>query len=450
MQRRDLMKSLGMSALFSSTAKLAAAPKGRATTSGQTNTRVGSVDLAEFDVIDVHVHQPMDKSDAEEEVTWNAAFVDALLPSAGTPGRDVLRSRLLREFGQHFARMPREIGMRNYVAKVYGVPATAEGFDSVVAPHIGKDYSAYYGAVMDRERIPKILLQSDDLEPVRPKSLVPDDRFVWSYNVGPLIQPDWARAQSAHNLREFEAALHRTLEKCKENGARGIKIPIAYYRPIVISSVTAQQAQRDFESVRAVPAPRYGENLAKNPEFDKPELNQALRSYQDYLLKSMYVKCGQLGLRVIIHTAVALHPALRFDFNDPTGMYNVFQDVDVKRAGTQFVLIHTGYPRHPEVAAMLSQFPNVFVDLSFYSNFPGVLEETMRAFLALAPSEKIMHGSDWSTPETLGYCAYNLRNVLARILNDYRDVYGWSEHDCETMARNVMSENARRVYDIGR
>lgn len=59
-----------------------------------------------------------------------------------------------------------------------------------------------------------------------------------------------------------------------------------------------------------------------------------------------------------------------------------------------------------------------------------------------------MHGSDGNTPETTGYCAYNLRIVLAKVLNDYRTSYGWTDSDCELMARNVMSLNARRVYNI--
>jgi hypothetical protein len=46
------------------------------------------------------------------------------------------------------------------------------------------------------------------------------------------------------------------------------------------------------------------------------------------------------------------------------------------------------------------------------------MEEILRTFLGLAPSEKILHGSDWSVPETLGYCAYNARHVMAKILRD--------------------------------
>jgi len=105
--------------------------------------------------------------------------------------------------------------------------------------------------------------------------------------------------------------------------------------------------------------------------------------------------------------------------------------------------------RSSHVAAFLSQFPNVYADVSFYSNFPGTLEEILRTFLGLAPSEKVMHGSDsGSVPETIGYCADNVRRTLSKVLSDYRAHYGWTDGDCERMARNVLSENARRVYRI--
>ena len=154
-------------------------------------------------------------------------------------------------------------------------------------------------------------------------------------------------------------------------------------------------------------------------------------------------------MRVIIHTAVGLHPALRFDWNSPLGLYQTFQDDEIKRVETQFVLIHTGYPLHHHVAAFISQFPNVHTDVSFYAKFPGVLEEVLRAFIGLAPSEQTMHGSDSNNvPEEIGYCADNFRRVLAKVLSDYRYHYGWTDKDCEKIARNVMSENAKRIYKI--
>ncbi|MEP7242727.1 MAG: amidohydrolase family protein [Gammaproteobacteria bacterium] len=446
MFRRDLLKGLGAGGALA----LAAAQSlsARAATALPV-TQVGALDLNQLPVIDVHVHQPADMTDGAENSIWNDDFTNALLPpSAQAPG-DPLKTRVLEQFRQHFDRMPREIGMRNYVARVYGVEPTAAGFNSIVAAHVGKDYSAYYRSVMDREKVPAILLQSNDQVPVRPKSLVPNDRFEWSFNIGPLLQPSWAKEKGIRDIGRFEETLLDIFDQAAKNGARGIKIPIAYYRPIAVDmTVERATADRDLKAMLAAPAAAMTRGHADAPIYSDPALTRALRSYQDYLLKRLYVKAGQVGLRIIIHSAVALHPALREDFNDPTGLYFVFQDPDVRRADTQFVIIHTGYPHHHLVAAFLSQFPNVYADLSFYANFPGVLEETLRVFLALAPSEKVMHGSDWSTPETLGYCAYNVRQVLAKILNDYRSSYGWSEKDCETMARNVLSENARRVYNI--
>ncbi len=101
------------------------------------------------------------------------------------------------------------------------------------------------------------------------------------------------------------------------------------------------------------------------------------------------------------------------------------------------------------MASMVSQSPNVFVDLSFFSHFPGVLEETLRTLLALVRPQKVLHGSDsGSMPEDPAYCAHSLRVVLARVLNEYRSAHGWSERDCAATARAVMSENARRLFTI--
>ena len=178
------------------------------------------------------------------------------------------------------------------------------------------------------------------------------------------------------------------------------------------------------------------------PYFAAPALQAALRTYQDYLLRHITVRAGALKRPIIMHSAVALHPALRLDWNSPLNLDKVFLDEEVQKAGTQFVLIHAGYPSHHAVAAMLSQFPNLFADVSFYSKFPGVLEEIYRVFLSLAPPTKVMHGSDSNNvPEEIGYCAWNTRQVLAKVLRDFRG-YGWTEADCARVATSVLSENA--------
>ena len=410
----------------------------------------GSLDLSSYPIIDVHVHPPERMTLSESHAQWNGSFVDALLPAYDYPGKEDARAKLGVTFREHLYRLPRETGMKNYMARVYGVEPTLQGIDSVPARHKDGDYVAYVRSILDREKIDALVLQSRGTEPVRPEVLVPQERFVWTYSITHLIQPDWARERGHEEVEEVARAIEAILENAKSNACVGLKIPIAYYRSLTVENVTRAQADRDLQALLTHEPSAYRNHPTKNPLYDDPALTASLRSYQDYLLKRIYVRAGELSLRIIIHSAVALHPALRFDYNSPLGLYQVFQDDDIKRAGTTFVLIHAAYPYHHHVAAFLSQFPNVYADVSFYSNFPGTLEEILRAFLGLAPSEKIMHGSDsGSIAENIGYCAFNIRQVLAKVLADYRGHYGWTEKDCETMARNVLSENARRVYEIG-
>ena len=61
-----------------------------------------------------------------------------------------------------------------------------------------------------------------------------------------------------------------------------------------------------------------------------------------------------------------------------------------------------------------------------------------------------MHGSDSNNvPEEIGYCAWNVRQVLAKILRDYKSNYGWSQSNCEEIANKVLHENAKRLFSIG-
>lgn len=411
---------------------------------------VGSLDLSQIAVIDTHVHPPHPMTLSESYDKWNSSFVNSMLPSFEYEGKEALRLKLSQDFKQHLYNMPRQTGYYNYVAKAYGVNPDIKGFNQVVTDGIKSGFGQYVQKILDREKITGMVLQSQDPKPQRPESAVPDSRFAWSYPIVDLIQPEWAIENGLGSLKEVTQKINRLMSECVSNGCVGFKSNVAYYRPLVVDPIDDATAIRAFSDLLKNPAGQY-KNVPgrKVADYQEPELKTAFRNYQDYLLKYIFVKAGELKVPMIIHTAVGLHPALKFEFNSPLELPRVFLDDDILRAETQFVLIHTGYPYHQHVAAMLSQFPNVFTDLSFYSKFPGVVEETLRAFLALAPSEKVMHGSDSNNvPEEIGYCAWNTRHVLAKVLRDYKNNYGWTQRDCKKIANNVLHENARRVFKI--
>ncbi len=426
-----------------------AAPRARPGAGAKPEASVGALDLNTVELIDTHVHQPQRMTLKQSYEMWNDSFVDAMVPDYDFPGKKELRAKLTGEFVNQIWDLPRQTGYNNYMARTYGVAPTLEGFDSIVAQHITSDadFTAYIRSILDREKITTLVLQSTEADPIVPQSFVPGDRFVWTYPIVPLVHPEWAQKKGATTLQEVLDRLDATIDTAVTNKCVGFKNAAAYYRPLGFDKVDKGDAETAFKALMtATPAGHVAQGA---PYYKEPALNAALKTYQDFLYKHLYVKAGQVERPIIIHTAVALHPALRFEYNNPLGMYDVFQDNEVRQAATRFVLIHTGYPSHHVVASMISQFPNVFVDMSFYAKFPGVLEETYRAFLGLAPSEKIMHGSDSNNvPEEIGYCASNSRRVLAKVLNDYKTHYGWTQADITKIAENVMHKNARRIFRI--
>ena len=453
MFRRSFLRTLGAGAAAGTVLgalRPAAAAAGSSASEGVLNPVVAGLDLRDVDVVDSHMH-PLIRSPISVAYDKQAAgFSEAFAQPGDYPGRAELLANMKRGFAEGIWDQPRRIGYFNYVARTYGVPATFEGFDSVVVKHIGSDadFTAYIGSILDREKIRTVVLQSEEPDPkVPPKTAIPPDRFVWTWPFAQTFLPSWAAKNHTTTLQDVVALLDRTLENAVASGCRGFKNISAYYRPYDLAHVTKSEAETALKALLAATPVRT--NTWDVPVYDKPALNAALKTYQDYLFKHVYVRAGELERPIIIHTAVALHPSLRPDYNNPLPLYDVFRDADIQKAGTRFVLIHTGYPSHQVVASMIGQFPNVYTDVSFFSKYAGVLEETYRALLGLAPAEKIMHGSDANTvPEEIGYCCWNSRAVLARVLSDFKTYYGWTAEDTTKAANNVLHGTARKIFRI--
>jgi predicted TIM-barrel fold metal-dependent hydrolase len=383
-----------------------------------------------------------------------ADFVKVLVPAGEYPGQSDLQAHARAGVDDLVMNAPRRIAYFNYVARTYGVPPTIEGFDSVVSAHIGSDadFRSYVKTVFDRERIATVVLQAAEPAPSPPATLIPPDRYVWTTVVSEMTRLRWIMAQGFTSLGDIVAAIDRILESAVNNGARGFKNVSAYYRPLGLTRPTAAEAESALKRVlKVAPKPNASEPQGlndHNPTFAEPADNAALTTLEDYLFRHIYVKAGELRRPIIIHSAVALHPALRADYNDPRPLYNVFTDPDIQRAETRFVIIHAGYPNTQLIAAFISQFPNVYTDVSFYSKYPGTLLQVYRDLLALGPADRIMHGSDAnSVPEEIGSCAWNSRAVLAKVLTEYLDL-GWTQDDISKMAENVLHRTARTVFGI--
>jgi Amidohydrolase len=410
----------------------------------------GELDLSTVDIVDAHMHPIRRMLISQAYAGQMKEFASLEVPPGDYPGKSALEVRAAQGAHDLVMEAPRRTGYFNYIARNYGVEPSLEGFDAVVAPHITSDeeFTRYVTAIFDREKIRTVVLQAAEPSPSPPATLIPSNRYVWTTVASDFTRLQWAQRLGLNALPDILAAIDRTMAKAVENGCRGFKSLAAYYRPLALSKPSQSHADAALKLLlKSTPESK---GVSDQPVFADAATNSALTTYEDFLFRHVFATAGRLERPVIIHTAVALHPSLRVDFNDPRPLYTVFTDPDIQRAGTDFILIHTGYPSTDVVAAFISQFPNVYTDVSFYSKYPGALLGAYRSLLALGASTKIMHGSDAnSVPEEIGYCAWNTRAVLARVLTEYRQSFGWTQQDIRVMAENVMHRNARRLYRIG-
>lgn len=443
MSRRTALKTLGAGGL----AVLLQPCVAKARTGDDRGTSVGPLELKSIPAVDAHIHPPSDRTVSQMVPFWGRFFAGSA-DAAGGDFRNEPSASLSGAYSGLFRRLPLSVGLRNYVARSYGVTPSDAAVDDVMAKHQGAGFTQYYRRKMDDERISAVVVQSSDIIPNRPRTLLPDGRSAWTYSISPLLQPGWATEQGITAIGPYVKAIGDIVGHAIGNGCAGLKLPISYYRPIGIHRVSITEAERALAQVLKAPVAGYRFDPHRNPVYADPEVTASLWRYQDYLLREVMLQAGQLDTPVQIHIAVGVQPGLRLDYNDPRSLYELFTDRDITAAGTRFVLLHAAYPQHQYVAAFLSQFPHVFADLSFFTHSPGALEEILRSFLAAAPSDKILHGSDWSAPEDIGYAVDTTRRVLARVLGDYRSIYGWSPADVERMATDVLGGSARRIFRI--
>src|SRR5690606_35853322 len=194
MKRRSILKTLGLaSPLF----LLAGRGEGAsaAASAGATEKTRGSVgiDLKEIEIVDTHVHPPRPMTLSESYELWNSSFVDAMLPSYDYDGKEALRKKLEGTFRQHIYDMPRQTGYNNYVARVYKTESGIDAFDKVVQAGIDRGFDRYVTSILDREKIAWVVLEKRESTPERPDTPIPRDRYIWSFPIVDLIQPEWAK-----------------------------------------------------------------------------------------------------------------------------------------------------------------------------------------------------------------------------------------------------------------
>jgi predicted TIM-barrel fold metal-dependent hydrolase len=225
-----------------------------------------------------------------------------------------------------------------------------------------------------------------------------------------------------------------TLRRQRESGAVAIKFEAAYLRPLDFD-------QPDTALARAVYA-RGG--TPTHAEY---------KALSDYLFRVVAREAGRLGLAVHLHVLETFGGFYSAGGAAPVLIEPVFNDSTLR--GTNFVIVHGGWPAVGETEAMLGK-PNVYADISMMDLMlaPAELAQVLRGWLLRWP-DKVLFGTDafeggpdqgWE--EGAYVAATTARRALGMALTAMVRDGDVTPARARELARMVLRENALRLYRL--
>ena len=226
-----------------------------------------------------------------------------------------------------------------------------------------------------------------------------------------------------------------TLERQRAGGAVAAKFEVAYLRGFDFSDPPQAQAAAIY---------------AKWARGGSPDPAQ-YKLLQDFLFRYIAMECGRLGLAVHLHAMAGAGGYFGIAGVNPLLLEPVFNDPRLR--GTNFVLLHGGWPYVHEIGALL-QKPNVYLDISGQDLLlPPRTEATwLREWLEFEP-EKVLFGTDgYPYSDELGWAESvwianrDARMALGIALTGMLRDGEVSRARAEAIARLVLRGNAERLY----
>ncbi len=231
------------------------------------------------------------------------------------------------------------------------------------------------------------------------------------------------------------AALFREELRAAATRAVAFKSVIAYRSGLSVRAWDAGEVDRAYHGALARARAGGGTRL-----IDKPLL--------DALFEIVLETCRESGRPLQLHCGFG-DPDVDLLQANPLLLRPLLEDP--RWARVRFVVLHMAYPYFREAAFMASVWPQVHVDLSLALPFlgPGAIPALVE-MLALAPSSKLMYGSDLrGLPELFALAADGARESLGEALGWLVERGGLTEGEARAAGARILADNAVSLYGLG-
>ena len=258
-------------------------------------------------------------------------------------------------------------------------------------------------------------------------------KVVKIFRLEPLIN-DLLRKHDS--FEEFCSGFDSRIRKAvKSEGFVGLKTIIAYRTGLKVRRVEEKTAKSDFQAAR--------QGRAEQGWF-----GPKVKMLRDFLIVRALELSIDLDVPMQIHTGVGDYEIL-LDQCDPGLLFDLLADDKLRHATV--VLVHSGFPNNQNAAYMASVLPNVFLDFSLTIPFLNpVSHQRLMEILEIAPSSKVMYGSDgFGVPEIFWLSAKLGKRVLEKCFTEFLEGNVFAEDEVNDKAARILSENAMELYRVG-
>lgn len=232
------------------------------------------------------------------------------------------------------------------------------------------------------------------------------------------------------------------MEEAIGRGAVALKSVIAYRTGLEVRRRTDEEVREAYDAFTD----------KTNTGLDARELIGLKTGYVKTLLDHFVLLAAECSARLEvpfqIHVGVGDVPGLDLRLSKPSLLHELVNDKAAREA--KIVLIHGGYPHIEAAGFMVNTYPNIHLDLSQTNPFISIgLEGKLRSLLEMAPTTKIMHGSDgYNVPELSWIAAIQAKRALEGVLGDLMAGGDIDREGAEEVATQFLSENAKELYGL--
>jgi hypothetical protein len=245
------------------------------------------------------------------------------------------------------------------------------------------------------------------------------------------IEPLIARLrEQAASYEELEDGLSSELEQACASGVVAIKSVIAYRTGLDVREWSRSEVEGCY---------------LRWAEAGFPETRELAKPVRDALLQRTLEVARQLGRPVHIHCGGG-DPSVVLAYARPKDLFPLLE----RHRDQPIVLIHSGWPWLEEGAYVASILPRVYLETSITTAWASlIMDQKLEAILGIAPTAKVMFGSDESTePEMAWISAIMAREALERVLSNAVARRWMTVDNALRIGQGVLATNCERLHAL--